>query len=306
MLKSFYSKLKEFSISNSLKTLFSNENDDIRSKMLLSELERVLIEADISVHLVPRITQQIKGNTFESVKEELKSSITQILNIVEHSSPLSKALFDKIKLKEKHYSILICGVNGSGKSTTIAKISNLLKLNEYKIIVAAADTFRAAATEQLERMLLKVGIASQDIFAPSGNCDPSSVCYQGFEEAINKDYDIFIADTAGRLPTNVDLARQLEKMAKIMNKLHVNAPSEVILVVDGTSGQNVLSQVSAFNEIVKISGLIVTKLDNRAKGGTIISVVDKYKIPVLAICSGENMSAIQKFDVKEFVDNMIQ
>ncbi|WPX97980.1 P-loop NTPase fold protein [Candidatus Fokinia crypta] len=307
MLKSFYSKLKEFSISNSLKALFLNENSIIGNNVLFSELEKLLVEADVSIHLVPHIIRQIKkgNNTFESVKEDLKGSIMEILNVVKHDTPLSQALFDNIKPPEKHHSVIICGVNGSGKSTTIAKISNLLKLNQHSIIVAAADTFRAAATEQLERMLLKTGIVHEDIFISSSNCDPASVCYKGFEATIDRNYDIFIADTAGRLPTNIDLARQLEKIAKTINKLKDTAPSEVILVVDGTSGQNVLSQVAAFNDIVKISGLIITKLDNRAKGGTIISIINKHKIPVVGICNGEDINAIQKFDAKEFVDNMI-
>jgi signal recognition particle-docking protein FtsY len=210
---------------------------------------------------------------------------------------------DLYKKKEKLYATLVSGVNGVGKTTTIGKISKILKGNGNKVMLAASDTFRAAAIEQLENWAKKVDVS---LTKSSQGSDPASVAYKAMEDAINNQFDQVLIDTAGRLQNKKNLMEEYKKIANVTKKMDSEAPHDVILVLDATSGQNVLNQVEEFNKIIPITGLIMTKLDGTAKGGILLAVAKKYKLPIVALGLGEKEDDLQVFEAEKFADAFTQ
>ena len=215
-------------------------------------------------------------------------------------SPLENEKF--FKNKTDLNAILVSGVNGVGKTTTIGKIGKILKSNGNKVIFSASDTFRAAAIEQLENWAKKIDV---EIIKSSQGSDPASVAYKAVDEAIKKQFTHVLIDTAGRLQNKKNLMEEYKKIANVTKKIDPNAPHEVLLVLDATSGQNVINQVEEFNKIIPITGLIMTKLDGTAKGGILIAVAKKYKLPIIALGLGEKEDDLQIFKAKQFAEAFI-
>ena len=199
--------------------------------------------------------------------------------------------------------ILVAGVNGSGKTTTIGKIAKIFKENNNKVVLSASDTFRAAAIEQLENWANKIGV---DLVKSNQGSDPASVAYKAMSFAKENNFNQLIIDTAGRLQNKKNLMEEYKKIANVVKKIDDNAPNEVILVLDATSGQNILSQVDEFNKIIPITGLVMTKLDGTAKGGILLALSKKYKIPIIGLGLGEKEDDLQIFDVEKFAEAFTQ
>ena len=266
---------------------------------LLDELEEILIMSDIgmdtSVEIISRLKDKIKKENIkeaEEVKQALRLIMEEILEVD------SKEL----KLNTTPSIILVIGVNGVGKTTSIGKIANNLKKQNKKVLLAAADTFRAAAVEQLDIWANRVGC---DIVKKEEGVDPASVVYDAIKKAKEEKYDVLICDTAGRLHNKKYLMDELYKIQKVIDKELSEANKEVLLVIDATTGQNAISQVKAFKEVAPISGLVLTKLDGTAKGGVVIGIVNENKIPVKFIGVGEQIDDMEIFDSKEFVNAII-
>ena len=205
--------------------------------------------------------------------------------------------------KEKLNVTLISGVNGVGKTTSIGKIGKILKSNGNKVIFAASDTFRAAAIEQLENWAEKVDI---QITKSTQGSDPASVAYKAIEEALTNNFNQVLVDTAGRLQNKKNLMEEYRKIANVVKKIEPNAPHDVILVLDATSGQNVINQVEEFNKIIPITGIVMTKLDGTAKGGILLALAKKYKLPIIALGLGEKEDDLQVFKAEQFAEAFIQ
>ena len=215
--------------------------------------------------------------------------------------PLEKQNFFK---KTEHTNIiLISGVNGVGKTTTIGKLGKIFKENNNKILFSACDTFRAAAIEQLENWANKVDV---EITKSAQGADPASVAYKAVEGAIANNFNQVLIDTAGRLQNKKNLMEEYKKIANVTKKIDPNAPHDVILVLDATSGQNVINQVEEFNKIIPITGLIMTKLDGTAKGGILLAVAKKFKLPIIALGLGEKEDDLQIFEAEKFADAFTQ
>lgn len=266
---------------------------------LLEELEEALIMSDVgvetSVKIISNLRDRIKKEKLddaEQVKVALRQEIENILDSVDC----------ELKLTTTPTIILVVGVNGVGKTTSIGKIANRLKKDGKKVVIAAADTFRAAAVEQLEIWSNRVGC---DIVKKQENADPASVVYEAIRIAKQSNADVLICDTAGRLHNKKYLMDELIKIKKVIDKELPNSSKEVLMVLDATTGQNAISQVKAFKETVDINGLILTKLDGTAKGGAIIGIVSENNIPVKFIGVGEQIDDMEKFNSKDFVNAII-
>ena len=268
----------------------------------LDKIEEYLIKSDVGVKASSEIKVIISNS-----KIDPKKNITQEINsilvnyIVSIMKPLENSQF--FKKKEKINAILIAGVNGVGKTTTIGKISKILKSNGNKVMLAASDTFRAAAIEQLENWAMKVNV---EITKSSQGSDPASVAYKAIEKAINNNFNQILIDTAGRLQNKKNLMEEYKKIANVAKKIDPNAPHDVILVLDATSGQNVINQVEEFNKIIPITGLIMTKLDGTAKGGILLAVAKKFKLPIIALGLGEKEDDLQIFEAEKFAQAFTQ
>ena len=212
----------------------------------------------------------------------------------------NKEFFNK---KDKLNAILISGVNGVGKTTTIGKIGKILKSSGNKIMFAACDTFRAAAIEQLENWANKVDV---QITKSTQGSDPASVAYKAIEEAMRNDFNHVLIDTAGRLQNKKNLMDEYKKIANVTKKIDPGAPHDVILVLDATSGQNIISQVEEFNKIIPVTGLVMTKLDGTAKGGILLALAKKYELPIVALGLGEKIDDLQIFSAEKFAEAFIQ
>tara|TARA_Y100000389_G_scaffold190185_1_gene214773 strand:- start:56 stop:715 length:660 start_codon:yes stop_codon:yes gene_type:complete len=215
--------------------------------------------------------------------------------------PLENEIF--FEKKNKLNTILVSGVNGVGKTTTIGKIGKILKTHGNKIMFSACDTFRAAAIEQLETWANKIGVK---IVKSEQGSDPASVAYKAIEEALKNNFDQVLIDTAGRLQNKKNLMEEYKKIANVTKKIDAEAPHDVILVLDATSGQNVLNQVEEFDKIIPITGLIMTKLDGTAKGGILLALAQKYKLPIIALGLGEKEDDLQIFNAEKFAEAFIQ
>ena len=299
----FFDKLKNG--LNKTKTSFDEKINNVFSgfrkvdEELLEELEEVLIMSDVgtetSLKIIDNLRQRVKKENIkeeQEVKKALKEEIQKILEEVPNS----------LNLETTPSVILVVGVNGVGKTTSIGKIANRLKQDGKKVVVAAADTFRAAAVEQLEIWANRAGC---DIVKKEEGVDPASVVYDAIKITKEKNADVLICDTAGRLHNKKYLMDELEKIKKVIDKEMPNSSKEILMVLDATTGQNAISQVKAFKETVDITGLILTKLDGTAKGGVVIGIVEENKIPIKFIGVGEQIDDMEIFDAKDFVNAFI-
>jgi len=268
----------------------------------LDKIEEYLIQSDVGIIAAAEIKEIISDSKIDP-KKDIAEEINTILKeyIVSLMKPLENDNF--FKKKDKINATLVSGVNGVGKTTTIGKISKILKANGNKVMLAASDTFRAAAIEQLENWANKVEV---DITKSSQGADPASVAYKAIEEAINNNFNQVLIDTAGRLQNKKNLMEEYKKIANVTKKIDPEAPHDVILVLDATSGQNVINQVEEFNKIIPITGLVMTKLDGTAKGGILLAVAKKYKLPIIALGLGEKEDDLQIFEAEKFAEAFTQ
>ena len=268
----------------------------------LDKIEDYLIQSDVGVVSASEIREIISQTKIDPNKD-IAEEINNILKnyIISIMKPLEK--LDFFNKKEKLNAILVSGVNGVGKTTTIGKISKILKANGNKVMLAASDTFRAAAIEQLENWAKKIDV---QITKSSQGSDPASVAYKAIEDGLNNNFDQVLIDTAGRLQNKKNLMEEYKKIANVTKKIDANAPHDVILVLDATSGQNVINQVEEFNKIIPITGLIMTKLDGTAKGGILLAVAKKYKLPIIALGLGEKEDDLQIFKAENFAEAFTQ
>ena len=268
----------------------------------LDKIEEFLIQSDVGVEAASEIKEIISNKKIDPNKD-LTSEINYILKeyIISLMKPLeNNSFFEK---KEKLNSTLVSGVNGVGKTTTIGKIGKILKTNGNKVMFAASDTFRAAAIEQLENWANKINVS---ITKSSQGADPASVAYKAVEKAINNNFHQVLIDTAGRLQNKKNLMEEYKKIANVIKKIDNEAPHNVILVLDATSGQNIINQVEEFNKIIPITGVVMTKLDGTAKGGILLALAKKYKLPIIALGLGEKEDDLQLFDAEKFAEAFTQ
>ena len=268
----------------------------------LDRIEEYLIQSDVGVVAASEIKEIITDSKIdpnkdiaEEIRTILKDYIISLMKPLENNNFFNK--------KEKISATLISGVNGVGKTTTIGKISKILKANGNKVMLAASDTFRAAAIEQLENWANKVEV---EITKSSQGADPASVAFKAIEEAIANNFDQVLIDTAGRLQNKKNLMEEYKKIANVTKKIDPEAPHDVILILDATSGQNVINQVEEFNKIIPITGLIMTKLDGTAKGGILLAVAKKFKLPIIALGLGEKEDDLQIFEAEKFAEAFTQ
>jgi len=268
----------------------------------LNQIEEYLIKSDVGLLAASEIKAIIaeekidpKKNIMNEINIILKNYIINLMNPLEN-----KNFFNK---KNKLNAVLISGVNGVGKTTTIGKIGKILKSNGSKVMFSACDTFRAAAIEQLESWANKIDVKITK--SPQGS-DPASVAYKAIEKALKDDFNHVLIDTAGRLQNKKNLMEEYKKIANIAKKIDPDAPHDVILVLDATSGQNVINQVEEFDKIIPITGLIMTKLDGTAKGGILLALAKKYKLPIIALGLGEKVDDLQIFSAEKFAEAFIQ
>ena len=268
----------------------------------LDQVEDYLIESDVGVTAASEIKEIISTEKIDPNKDTL-NEVNIILKkyIIKIMKPLEK--IDFFNKNENLKIFLISGVNGVGKTTTIGKIGKILKLNKNKILFSACDTFRAAAIEQLENWAKKIDV---EIVKSEQGSDPASVAYKAIDSAKKNNFNYVLIDTAGRLQNKKNLMDEYKKIANVAKKIDQNAPHEVILILDATTGQNVLNQVEEFNKIIPVTSLIMTKLDGTAKGGILIAVAKKYKLPIIALGLGEKEDDLQIFDAEKFADAFIQ
>jgi fused signal recognition particle receptor len=296
------SKLKN-GLSKTREKIINSITETVTGKAVIDELnlekiEEILLSSDIGFDTTERIIESVKRNlksekdrSGEMVIEVVKKELTNVMS----SSKLNGKDISKIK----PYIILIVGVNGVGKTTTIGKLANNYKKIGKKVIVGAADTFRAAANEQLEIWAQR---ASVDIIQSSKGSDPSAVVFETIKKSIDGNYDIVLIDTAGRLHNKINLMTELDKIRRVIKKLLPDAPHETLLIVDGNTGQNAIVQADEFSKVTDITGLIITKLDGTAKGGVVFQIVSRQNVPVKFIGIGEGIDDLIEFDSKSFVE----
>ncbi len=268
----------------------------------LNKIEEFLIKSDVGIEAASEIKQIISTKKIDPSKD-LSLEINLILKdyIISLMKPLeNKSFFTK---KDKLNATLISGVNGVGKTTTIGKIGKILKSNGNKVMFAASDTFRAAAIEQLENWANKIDV---QVIKSSQGSDPASVTYKAIEDALKNNFDQVLIDTAGRLQNKKNLMEEYKKIANVAKKIDSEAPHDVVLVLDATSGQNIINQVEEFNKIIPITGIIMTKLDGTAKGGILLALAKKYKLPIIALGLGEKEDDLQVFEAEKFADAFTQ
>ncbi len=301
---SFFEKLKQGltrtkeAITGKVNEVFSNFRKV--DENLLEELEEALILSDVGAETAMKIVDNLrkrikleKIEDSEKVKDALKEEIYKILTEKDNS----------LNLSTKPAIMLVVGVNGAGKTTSIGKIAANLKAEGKKVLVAAADTFRAAAIEQLEVWTERAGV---DIIKRPEGSDPASVVFDAISKTKSGDYDVVIIDTAGRLHTKKNLMDELGKMQRIIDRELPDAAKEVLIVLDGTTGQNALIQAKEFSEVTNITGIILTKLDGTAKGGVVIGICSELNVPVKLIGVGEKIEDLQVFNAEEFAKALFE
>ena len=314
-LFSFFSREKKATLDKGLtktkENFFSKLSKSILGKStvddeVLDNLEETLISSDVGVDttlkIIDNIQERVKRDKYISITELngiLKSEIAQLLNqphddeFEDFTSPLPK----------KPYVILVVGVNGVGKTTTIGKLAYQFKQAGKSVMLGASDTFRAAAVDQLTIWSERVGVP---IVSQGMNADPASVAYDTLQSALSKNADVVLIDTAGRLHNKIGLMNELSKIKKVMQKLIPDAPHEVLLVLDASTGQNAIEQAKQFTAATEVNALALTKLDGTAKGGVIIGISDQFKIPVRYIGLGEQMTDLQVFNAEAFVESLFE
>jgi len=296
-------------LSKTRSAIFNRITETLTGKVKLdedvfSELEEVLITSDIGVDLSLKIIEEVKAKLVaETVRNEetiyklMKSSLVDVLEKTAEQKEFEPD-FDKFK----PFVILVVGVNGAGKTTTIGKLAHNFNLSGLKVIIGAADTFRAAANEQLDVWAKRANVM---IVQKESGSDPSSVVYETIKKAIDEKMDVVLIDTAGRLHTKTNLMEELSKIKRVIQKLLNYAPNETFLVVDGSTGQNAIQQAKSFSKSVELSGLIITKLDGTAKGGIVFQIAKEMKIKIPFVGVGEGINDLQNFNSKLFVNSLV-
>lgn len=311
----FFSKEKKESLDKGLQK--SNEN--LFSKLgkamvgksrvdenILDELEEILITSDVGVDTTIKVIRKIEDRVARD-KYVTTAELDQILreeiaSLLEENKSGESADFD-LPPGQKPYVIMVVGVNGVGKTTTIGKLAHQYKQAGKKVVLGAADTFRAAAVDQLIQWGGRVDVP---VVSHGMNTDPASVAFDTVKKAVDMDADVVIIDTAGRLHTKVNLMNELGKIKRVMQKFIEDSPHEILLVLDGSTGQNAFIQAREFTRVTEITALAITKLDGTAKGGVVIGISDQFKIPLKYIGVGEKMTDLQVFNSREFVDSLFK
>lgn len=305
-----FSKLGLDKLKNGLLKTKQNFIDKINEVLKLSprlddsvieQLEDILLLSDVGVNttniLLKNAKDRYNKGNYTSTSQFLDCLKTELKNVVDIENP--EKFLNKIRNKTSPYIILIAGVNGVGKTTTIGKLANLFKEQGLSVIIGAADTFRAAANEQLEIWAKRADV---EIVKSSQGADPGSVVFQTVQKAIEKKFNVVLIDTAGRLHVKSDLMQELGKIQKIIEKKTGALPDDVLMIIDANIGQNALQQVKEFSKIINITGLIITKLDGTAKGGVVFQLCNENKLPIRFIGLGEGIDDIQLFDADSFVN----
>jgi fused signal recognition particle receptor len=267
----------------------------------LDELEDILITSDIGVATSARLRGELEKRRFEgdTDAEDVRRALAEIIaNIL---APVARPLADLTPTRDLRV-ILVAGVNGTGKTTTIGKLAARFTENGSTVMLAAADTFRAAAIDQLKIWGERVGVP---VVAGEPNSDPAALAFDAMQQARDNNVDVLLIDTAGRLHNKADLMAELEKIVRVIRKLDDNAPHEVLLVLDATTGQNAHAQVETFRDLVDVSGLIVTKLDGSARGGVIVSLADRFSLPIYAVGVGEGIDDLRPFEALPFARSLL-
>ncbi|MCK5209293.1 MAG: signal recognition particle-docking protein FtsY [Cyclobacteriaceae bacterium] len=291
----FFSKLSKAVVGK------SSVDDEV-----LDELEEALITSDVGVDttikIIERIEARVARDKYLNTKELDKILKEEIASLLEENHIEDQEDFSLLSDK-KPYIMLVVGVNGVGKTTTIGKLAGQFKDRGYKVILGAADTFRAAAVDQLKLWGERVGVP---VVSHGMNTDPASVAFDAVKEGVNSGADLVIIDTAGRLHTKVNLMNELSKIKRVIQKFREDAPNEVLLVLDGSMGQNAVIQAREFTKVTEVTSIAVTKLDGTAKGGVVLGISDEFKIPVKYIGVGEKVNDLQIFNKFEFVDSFFR
>lgn len=307
LFKNFsFDKLKN-GLAKTRNKIVNSINEAVTGKAVIDDitidqLEEILVSSDIGYDTAERIIENVRI----SLKAEKDRSQINILKIVREE--LVKLLNQNVNndsdyLSHKPFVILIIGVNGAGKTTTIGKLANNYKKIGCRVIVGAADTFRAAANEQLDIWAERAGV---DIIQRGKGSDPSSVAFDTVKKAIDEKYDVVLIDTAGRLHNKSNLMNELSKIKRVISKLIPDAPHQTLLVLDGNTGQNAIVQAEEFSKVTELSGLVITKLDGTAKGGVVFQISAKQKVPVKYIGVGEGIEDLQEFDPESFVNAIFE
>lgn len=296
----FFKKIKE-SLSKTHEKLVTGLNQILGKAtiddVVWEELETLLITSDVGIETSSMIIRNLRKQNFKdslSLKKGLIDEVTKLLSPYSQSMDFSRS---------KPFVIMVVGVNGVGKTTTIAKLAKYFLDKNQKILLGAADTFRAAAIEQLEIWAKRLGV---DIVKQKENADPAAVAYDSLQYAKAKNYDVLIIDTAGRLHTKSNLMEELKKIKRVLQKVSQEYPNETLLILDATLGQNSINQAKVFTESINATGIIMTKLDGTAKGGVLINVVTSLKIPVYFIGVGEGIEDLEVFDARTFAEGLFE
>lgn len=312
---SFFTKDKKETLDKGLEktkeSVFSKLSKAIvgKSKVdeeVLDNLEQILVESDVGVEttlrIIDRIEKRVSKDKYLGTAELNKILKEEIVELLQENEIDERDSFAFPK-GEEPYVIMVVGVNGVGKTTTIGKLAYQFKLSGKKVILGAADTFRAAAVDQLTIWSERVGV---EIVSQGMNADPASVAFDTLKSALAKKADVVIIDTAGRLHNKIGLMNELSKIHNVMKKVIPNAPHEVLLVLDASTGQNAIEQAKQFTAVTEVNALALTKLDGTAKGGVVIGISDQFKIPVRYIGLGEKMEDLQLFNRQAFVDSLFE
>jgi len=296
-------KTRESFFSKLTKTLVGKSTIDDE---VLDNLEEILVTSDVGVEttlkIVKRIQERVARDKYTSAGELNKLLREEIVLLIEENKSTDNNNFNTLKdLPAQPYVIMVVGVNGVGKTTTIGKLANQFKLAGKKVVIGAADTFRAAAVDQLTIWADRVGVP---IISQGMGADPASVAYDAVSSAKAQGADVCIIDTAGRLHNKINLMNELSKIRRVMQKVIPDAPHEILLVLDASTGQNAIEQARQFIAATDVNALALTKLDGTAKGGVVIGISDQFKIPVKYIGVGEKMEDLQLFDRNEFVKSL--
>ena len=288
MLRNFFKKVKD-TLNTPVDELFSKKD------WSWDDLEEMLIENDISYKVVEHIVDTLKKKKLKTA-EETKEYLREIIVDIMDKSIEERDVGDDPKV------YLFIGVNGTGKTTSIGKLALMLKKEGYKVLLVAADTFRPAATEQLE---IWADRAKTEIIKGQTGADPASLVFDGINAAKSRGYDIVLVDTAGRMHTNDNLMREMEKIYRVIKKVSPHNPYRTLIVIDAVTGKNALSQVSKFTKTLPVDGIVLTKLDGTATGGTVISIAHEMNMPVLYVGTGETIDDFEPFNIDDFVNAIV-